>query len=429
MPVVPTSPDPDPAKPLSPRPFSPGLGVFRHPDYAAFWASRFLATLAVACEGVTIGWQVYAVARLHQDVEHSAFMVGMVGLAQFVPLFVLTLFAGETTDRYDRKIIMLVCLAVEMVCDLGLAALAFTHQGSLLPIFLIAGVFGITRAFPTTSALAPMLVPREELPQAVAWSSLAWQTAAVIGPLIAGVLVAISPATAYMAAAVLYLGATIATALIRGNTKPEYKGESRLALIKEGIAYVWTNQIVFGAISLDLFAVLLGGATALLPVYAKDVLHVGANGFGILRAGPAVGASLTALALSRHPIRQKAGLWTLGGVAIFGVATLVFAVSKILALSVIALAVLGAGDMVSVYVRQILVQIATPDIMRGRVSAISSVFVGASNELGEFETGVMARWLGPIGAAVFGGIGSLIVVGVWAKLFPALRKADQLVQD
>jgi MFS family permease len=420
-PAAPESPVPDP--------LSPGANVFRHRDYAVFWAARFLSTLAVMCEAVTIGWQVYAVARIAHSVEQSAFLVGMVGLAQFVPLFALTLFAGEATDRYDRKLIMLACLVVQIICDVALAVLAFQHQTSLMPIFLIAGVFGITRAFPANSALAPMLVPRAELPRAVAWSSLAWQSGSVVGPMLAGVFVAISPAAAYIAAATLYVFAAISTSLIRGNTKPEYNGEGRLALIQEGIAYVWTNKVVFGAISLDLFAVLLGGATALLPVFAKDVLHVGSSGFGVLRAGPAVGASAMAFMLSRRPIRRRAGLWMLGGVAAFGVATLVFAVSKVLAVSVIALAVLGAGDMLSVYVRQSLVQIATPDIMRGRVSAIASVFVGASNELGEFETGVVARWLGPVGAALFGGIGSLIVVGLWARLFPTLRKADELVRD
>ncbi len=200
-------------------------------------------------------------------------------------------------------------------------------------------------------------------------------------------------------------------------------------LIKEGLVYVWSNKIVLGAISLDLFAVLLGGATALLPVFARDVLHVGATGFGVLRSGPAIGAMIMAFLLSRAPIRRHAGLWMFGGVTAFGLATLVFAVSKLIVVSVIALAVLGAGDMLSVYVRQTLEQIATPDIMRGRVSAIATVFVGASNELGEFETGVIARWLGPVGAALFGGVGSLMVVGGWAKLFPALRQADQLVQD
>jgi MFS family permease len=422
----PESPAPDP---LSPNSAGSGGNVFRHFDFRVFWIARLASTLAVMCEAVTIGWQVYAVARLHHSVDQSAFLVGMVGLAQFIPLFALTLFAGEAMDRYNRKTIMLSCLIVQIVCDIALATLAFTHHVSLLSIFLIAGVFGITRAFPTNSAIAPMLVPRPELPSAVAWSSLAWQGGAVIGPMLAGFLVAISPVASYGTAATLYIAASISISLIRRDTTPDHQGGGRIALIKQGLFYVWSNKVLFGAISLDLFAVLLGGATALLPVFARDVLHAGPSGFGILRSGPALGAASMAFLLSRSPIRKHAGLWMFGGVAAFGLATLVFAVSKAIALSVVALAVLGAGDMLSVNVRQTLEQIATPDNMRGRVSAISSVFVGASNELGEFETGVAARWLGPVGAAIFGGVGSLIVTGVWAKLFPALRKADQLVRD
>jgi hypothetical protein len=214
--------------------------------------------------------------------------------------------------------------------------------------------------------------------------------------------------------------------MIRTNAKPPLKQGSRWQLMKEGLAYVWRQKIVFGAISLDLFAVLLGGATALLPVFARDVLHVGPEGFGILRAGPAIGATAIALLLAAHPIRRKAGLFMFGGVAVFGVATVVFGVSKSMWLSVAALAVLGGADMLSVYVRQTLVQLVTPDHMRGRVAAVSSVFVGASNELGEFESGVVARLLGPIGAAVFGGVGAIIVTGLWARLFPDLRRADRL---
>jgi MFS family permease len=316
-----------------------------------------------------------------------------------------------------------------VLCDIGLGVLALNPHTALLPIFMIAAVFGVTRAFPASNALAPMLAPRAELPRALAWSSLAWQGGAVAGPMLAGILVAISPTVAYGAAALLYLGAILSVSLIRGETKPAHNGGRRMDLIKEGVAYVWGNKVVFGALSLDLFAVLLGGATALLPVFARDVLHVGASGFGVLRAGPAIGATTMALILSRRPVHRHAGLWILGGVAVFGAATVVFSLSHWLILSVAALAALGAGDMLSVYVRQTLVQIATPDAMRGRVSAISSVFIGASNELGEFETGVMARWLGPVGAALFGGIGSLAVVGLWARLFPSLRNADRLIGD
>ena len=423
------SPDTSTPDPLNPNAAGAGGNVFRHFDFRVFWMARLCSTLAVMCEAVTIGWQVYAVARLHHSVQESAFLVGMVGLVQFVPLFLLTPFSGEAADRYNRKWIMVGCILTYIVCDIVLALMATQPSPSLAIIFGVAAVFGAARSLPAHSALAPMLVPREELPRALAWSSLAWQGGAVIGPVLAGALVGISPVAAYGAAAVLYTCAAVAAGSIRTDTTPAYAGGGRLTLIKEGFSYVWTNKVVLGSISLDLFAVLLGGATALLPVFARDVLHAGAGGFGILRAGPALGASTTAILLSRRPIKRRAGLWMFGGVAAFGLATLVFAISKWLLLSVAALAILGAGDMLSVYVRQMVTQLAVPDIMRGRVSAISSVFVGASNELGEFETGVVARWLGPVGAALFGGVGSLIVTGLWAKIFPDLRRADQLVKD
>jgi MFS family permease len=271
-----------------------------------------------------------------------------------------------------------------------------------------------------------MLVPRRLLPRAIAWNSLAWQTASIAGPAAGGLLVAINAETAYFTTFGLYGLTALFILAIRGNGKPEVNPGSRWQLMKEGLAYVWRQKIVFGAISLDLFAVLLGGATALLPVFARDVLHVGAEGFGLLRAGPAIGASIIALWLAANPIRRKAGLFMFSGVAAFGAATLLFAVSRNIWLSVFALAILGGADMLSVYVRQTLIQLVTPDAMRGRVAAVSSVFIGASNELGEFESGVVARWLGPVGAAVFGGVGALVVTGVWAKLFPELRKADRL---
>ena len=274
--------------------------------------------------------------------------------------------------------------------------------------------------------MGPMLVPRELLPRAIAWNSLAWQTASVAGPAIGGLLVALSPAHSYGAALILYVIATACTLLIRQSTQPTVQPGSRWALMKEGLAYVWRNKIVFGSISLDLAAVILGGATALLPVFAKDVLHIGPEGFGLLRAAPSVGAAIVALYLASNPIRSNAGVAMFTGVAIFGAATVVFGLSKILWLSLLALALLGAGDAISVYIRQTLVQLVTPDHMRGRVATVSSLFIGASNELGEFESGVVARFLGPVGAAVFGGVGALMVTGIWAKLFPALRKADRL---
>ncbi|MGC1304067.1 MAG: MFS transporter [Caulobacteraceae bacterium] len=409
-------------------PATPSPSVFKHRAFALFWSARVLSTLAVQSESVTIGWQVYTVARHARSVAQSAFLVGMVGLAQFVPLFILTFIAGATADRRDRRSIMLTCTGIEIICVLALAGLALHPSPSLAPIFIIAALFGASRAFlsPASGAMGPMLVPREALPRAIAWNSLGYQGGSIIGPWIGGALCAISPAAAYGGSAALYVAASLALLSMRANTRPEVQPGSRLEQIREGIAYVWSNKIVLGAISLDLFAVLLGGATALLPVFARDVLKVGAHGFGILRSGPAIGAATMAFALSRWPLHRNAGRWMFAGVAAFGVATLVFAVSKSLTVSVIALAALGAADMISVYVRQSLVQIVTPDPMRGRVSAVSSLFIGASNELGEFETGMVARLLGPVSAAIFGGVGSLVVTGTWSRLFPALREADRL---
>ncbi len=404
------------------------LSVFRHRAFALFWGARMFSALAVQAESATIGWQVYTVARHARSIEQSAFLVGMVGLSQFVPLFLLALIGGATADRGDRRTILLACTGVEIVCTLALAMLSLRVHPSLVAIFTIAAVFGASRAFlsPASGAMGPMLVPRDELPQAVSRNSLGDQLGSVVGPWIGGVLCAVSPAVAYFGAAVLYVLAAGALLLMRANTRPEYRPGSRLEHIREGIAYVWTNKIVLGAISLDLFAVLLGGATALLPVFASDVLKVGAHGFGVLRSGPAVGATVMAFALSCWPLHRRAGHWMFAGVAAFGVATLVFAVSRSMVVSVIALAALGAADMISVYVRQSLVQIVTPDAMRGRVAAVSGLFIGASAELGEFETGVVARLLGPVGAAVFGGVGSLVVTGAWSWMFPSLRKANRL---
>ncbi len=409
-------------------PAHPSPAVFRYRAYSLFWAGRVLTTLAVQAQSVTIGWQVYTVARRSHSVEQGALLVGMVGLAQFLPLFALTFVAGAVADRQDRRKIILTCLAGELACVLILAALATRAAVSLAPIFAIAALFGASRAFlsPAQGAMGPMLVPREVLPRAIAWNSLGYQSAAIVGPWIGGALCAVSPAAAYVASAILYALAAATLLAMRANTRPTGSGGSRMELIREGLHYVWTNKIVLGAISLDLFAVLLGGATALLPVYARDVLKIGAHGFGLLRSGPAIGAALMAIALSRWQIHRHAGRWMFAGVAAFGLATLAFAVSKLLWLSILALAILGAADMISVYVRSSLVQIVTPDAMRGRVSAVSTLFIGASNELGEFETGIVARLIGPVGAALFGGFGSLGVTGLWSRLFPALRDADRL---
>jgi MFS family permease len=399
--------------------------------YRFYLAGRFCATLASTSQAVVIAWEVYEAARRTMPVAEASFVVGMIGLAQFLPLFALTLVAGETADRYDRRRVLVICYSAQLLVSAGLASFSVL-DGGLWPIFTLAAMFGIARAFfqPTASALSPMLVPAHQLPRAIATNSLVAQVGNVSGPALGGLLCAVSPAIGYGVSAVLYAFSITCTWLIRADTRPVVEhGRSRIAQIREGLGYVWRNKLVLGAISLDLFAVLLGGATGLLPVFARDVLHVGPQGYGILRGAPAIGALIMAGYLARNPIRRRIGLKMFAAVAVFGLMTLLFAFSNVFILSVAALAVLGSADMVSVFTRQSLVQIATPDRMRGRVSAVSTLFIGASNELGEFESGVVARFLGPVGAVAFGGLGSLGVTGLWLWLFPSLRRADRLSEE
>jgi MFS family permease len=409
-------------------PLPPARALLREGDYLRFWASRWLGGLGSQVQSVTMGWQVYELSRRTLDVPSSAFNVSLIGLITFAPLFLLALPAGETADRHDRRAVLLFCYAGEIATVAVLAWAAFAHAASVPLLLGAALAFGASRAFfsPAMTALGPMMVPRALLPRAIAFNSLAWQSASIAGPAIGGLLVAISPGAAFATTLALYLAATLALLSIRASTRPQAQPGSRLALVREGLDYVWSNKVVFGAISLDLAAVILGGATALLPAFARDVLHVGAQGFGLLRSGPALGATLVGLVLAAQPIRRRAGAVMFAGVAVFGAATVVFGLSKLVWLSVIALAVLGGADMLSVFVRQTLVQLMTPDAMRGRVAAVSTLFISASNELGEFESGLAARLLGAIGAVVFGGAGALAVTGVWARAFPALRRADRL---
>jgi MFS family permease len=402
--------------------------LFRRP-YVLFLSGRFLGTLATGSQAVVIAWDVYALARQTMSLAEAAFVVGMIGLVQFLPLFALTLVAGETADRHDRRRILIVCYLALIAISVGLALRSALGFG-LWPVFLFAGFFGCARAFyqPTASALGPMLVPLPLLPQAIATNSLAAQFASIVGPALGGLLCVGSPVLGYAVSAGLYIAAGICVCLIRADTRPpDVTERSRVAQIREGLVYLWGNKLVLGAISLDLFAVLLGGATGLLPVFARDILAVGPQGFGILRASPAAGAVLVASFLARSPIRDRAGVKMLIAVVLFGVMTVVFAYSRWAPLSMFALVVLGGADMVSVFIRQSLVQIATPDELRGRVSAVATLFIGASNELGEFESGVTARIFGPVGAVAFGGVGAIAVTAVWAWLFPSLRTADRLV--
>ena len=411
-----------------PEPIPSAWELLKRRDFMLYWSTRVASTLGVQIQSVALGWQMYAVARETYSIAQSAFFVGMIGLAAFVPVFLLALPAGEAADRYERKRILMLCYAGEIVTALLLLAAALFDFASIPLLLFLSFLFGCSRAYmgPAGTATAPMLVPRNLLPRAIAWNSLAWQGGSIVGPAIGGFLLSHSTPTAYATTSALYLVAIVTLSLIRANTRPEVQPGSRLQLVKDGLVYVWRNKIVFGAISLDMVAVLLGGATALLPVFARDVLHVGPEGFGLLRAGPGIGATLVAAILAAFPIRRHAGLTMFAGVAIFGLATVVFGYSRSLWLSVAALAVLGGADMLSVFVRQTLVQIVTPDPMRGRVAAVSSLFIGASNELGEFRAGVMSTVLTPIGAVIFGGVGAVAVTALWAFLFPALRKADRL---
>jgi MFS family permease len=402
---------------------------FRYRDYRFFWAARLTSTIASTMLVVVLGLHVYDVARQTMSIREASFWLGMIGLAQFLPLFLLTLVAGYVADRIDRRWIVRASLALELACSLSLAALVWLEAVTLAPLFAVAVALGIGRAFagPALSAFAPNLVPKELLPSAIALNSIAWQVGAVAGPLIGGTAYALSVSLPYELSALLFavgLGAMLAIRPIplgnAGDTHP-------LRAVVEGLAYVRNNKIVLGAITLDLFAVLLGGATAMLPVYARDVLHVGSEGLGALRAAPSVGAALTALLLARRPLRRHVGVKMFVCVAVFGLATIVFGESRVLWLSLASLFVLGASDMISVYVRSSLIQLHTPDAMRGRVSAVSGLFISASNELGEFRAGLAGAAFGPVIAVVGGGALAVVVTGICAWAFPSLRRADRFV--
>ncbi len=405
------------------------MNPFAIPNFRAFFAARIAANIASAMLVIVIGWQVYDLARVTMSTRDAAFLLGMIGLAQFLPLFALTLVVGYVADRVDRRHIARAATALVLACAAALGGLSLAHHVTLTALFIVAVLLGVGRAFigPALSALAPNLVPREMLPTAIAWNSIGWQGGAVLGPPIGAFLYATSPAAPYLVATVLFAVAIVGLFAITPVPRPERSLLSPWRATLEGLGYIRNNQIVLGAISLDLFAVLLGGATAMLPVYARDVLHVGVAGLGPLRAAPAAGAAITALVLTRWQVKRHVGVTMFACVGLFGVATIVFGLSTDLTLSLGSLAVLGAADMISVYIRSSLIQLHTPDAMRGRVSAVSSVFISASNELGEFESGVTAAWLGPVEAVVAGGIGAVIVTAIWAWRFPKLRRADRFV--
>jgi MFS family permease len=403
--------------------------LLKQRDYRFFWASRWMGSVGTQIQSVAMGWQVYDLSRqAHLSVGYASFNVSLIGLITFAPLFFLALPAGVAADHYDRKRLMMLCYVGELIAASILTAAELFHFASVSLLLSVALVFGTSRSFysPAMSALGPMLVPRELLARAIAWNSLAGQFASIFGPALAGALIVASPAAAFAVPFVLYACALVSITNVRGVTRPVTHGGSRMAMMREGLAYVWSNKVVFGAISLDLAAVILAGAAALLPAYARDVLKVGPQGFGNFRSALAVGSASMALLLSVRPIRAQAGLKMFVGVAIFCAANIVFGLSRSFWLSLVTLAVMGAADQMSVFVRATLVQLRSPDAMRGRVAAVSTLFISASNELGEFRGGLVARFLGPVAAVVYGGVAGLVVTGLWARLFPALRTADRL---
>lgn len=404
----------------------PAPHPFTIPNFRAYWLSRFTGTIAVSALAIVIGWQVYSIARETMDIKQAAFLLGMIGFAQFVPLFLLTPITGLVADSVDRRWIVRITTAV-MVGTAAMLGLATWENWLSLPVlFAAAIVIGCVRAFsgPAYSALAPNLVPRESLPTAIAVSSIAWQVGTIAGPSLGGVLYAIHPDLAYAAITGL-LALALATIFLIGKVpQPAVQKDHRvLARIADGFSYVRRNRLVLAAITLDLFVVLLAGATALLPIYARDILHVGASGLGVLAAGMGIGAAVTAVWFSIRPMTQNVGVKMLSAVIVFAIAILTFGLSNNFGLSLGALIVAGGADMVSVYVRQSLIQLHTPDAMRGRVSAVSQLTISASNELGEAESGLLASLLGPVGAVVFGGVGAIVVTLLWARIFPELRLA------
>lgn len=417
----------EPVPPLPPEgPASP----WAIRDFRLLWAGRVAAVLGIQIQSSALLWQVYEIARRDHPVAEASLYLGLVGLCQFLPLLALTLPAGAMADRRDRKNTVTLSIMVEAGCALAFLFMALHGSPPLWGLLAVAAVFGAARAFlaPASQAFLPMVVGRRALPPAIAAQSIAFQTGAIAGPALGGVIVGVSVPGAYGMALAMFAIGFASLVLIRtsGKPAPSPTRVSPVEQVKEGLAYVWSTKIVLGAISLDLIVVLLAGVALLTPIFAADILHVGPEGFGLLRASFGVGALLVALYLSRFPIVAHGGRWMFASVAVFGICTLIFGLSTSAWLSGLVLFLGGAADMISVNIRQTLIQLATPDHMRGRVSSVSMLFIGASNELGEAYSGVAVRFLGPIGAAVYGGIGALAATGLWARWFPDLRKADRL---
>lgn len=396
--------------------------AFTHPDYVFFQSARFLVVAAQEMQSVAVGWQIYEITKKPLD-------LGLVGLAQFLPGILLFLASGHAADRFDRRKLLTICYGGFAVCSGLLLYVNHVRLQSVLPIYAVIVLLGVVRAMngPASRALMPQLVPEEHFPNAVAWGATFFQAATIIGPALGGVIYAAfkSPSAVYGTAMTTGIAALFLTLRIHPRQKARPRDVS-MKTVLAGLGYIWRHKVVLGSISLDLFAVLLGGAVALLPAYAQDILHTGPWGLGLLASASGIGAGAMAILLAHYPIGKRAGAMMLWCVAGFGAFTVVFGLSRNLALSMIALAVTGALDMVSVIVRATLVQLATPDEMRGRVNAVDMVFIGASNDFGRFESGLTAKWFGTVPAVVLGGVGAMVVTALWAWGFPELRRIDRI---
>jgi MFS family permease len=400
-----------------------GRAAFAHPDFVRFQRARFFIVITLEMQSVAVGWQVYEITKRPLD-------LGLVGLAQFLPGILLFLLSGQAVDRFNRRKLLTFCYGGFALCSGLLLAIAQHGVHSAYPIYAVIALVGAVRSFngPTARAILPQLVPEQHFPNAVAWNASIFQTATILGPAIGGLLYAFAhgPSVVYGAAGLIAVASMLSTLRIRPRTTRRPRQQISLTTVLAGLRYIWQQKLILGSISLDLFAVLLGGAVALLPVYAREILKTGPWGLGLLRSAPGVGAAAMALLLAHRPVRRRAGATMLWCVTGFGVFTILFGISHNLWLSLTALVLVGATDMVSVVIRGILVQVATPDEMRGRVNAVDMIFIGASNELGQFESGLTAHWFGTVPAVVLGGVGTLLVIAIWAWRFPELRQADQL---
>ncbi len=400
-----------------------GRIAFAYPDFLRYQVARFCIVTALEMLSVAVGWQVY-------DITRRALDLGLVGLAQFLPGIFLFLISGHVADRFDRRKLLIGCYVGFAMCSGLLLAVSSLRQTSVHLIYAVLVLLGIVRSFngPVSRSLLPQLVPEQHFPNAVAWNSSIFQTATILGPALGGVCYAAfrTASSVYVIALIVSVAAVVSTVRITLKTNAREPQEVNWTTVLAGFRYIWRQKLILGSISLDMFAVLLGGSVALLPVYAREILHTGPWGLGLLRSAPGVGAAAMAILLAHSPLKRHVGKVMLWCVAGFGVFTIVFGVSRSIALSMVALLLVGATDMVSVIVRGTLVQLGTPDNMRGRVNAVDMLFIGVSNEFGEFESGLTAHWFGIVPAVVLGGAGTLLVIAIWAGLFPELRNADRL---